>query len=256
MNEIKMEKRIVLGLMVATLSFSLCDALVDIFGHTYRDKISAEELNRRLTEGQFDPDATETAQLLADARNKYGKPEGSGDYTVHDLLYLATRPYPRPLKVCDANHFDHFKKVCKTLSGPTGNIRLLNYCIHCRDAHFEFCANQPEGLFNLEMEKFEPTTGLAEISEQISEYIDRHGGDDSEEDNIAYFMRKLANRNLITRNCAEMLKTVKRALLLFDEKDERTSKFLAEVQKTGSDLPQTFRVIYKRCAIISKLPRN
>lgn len=253
-GEIKMAKRIALVFMVAVITSGLCDAMY-IFDYEWKDEISLEKLNRHLTEERFHSDATEVARLLAITRNKRASyPQGSGGNSVYDLLILAKRSDKHLIEMCDAKHFGKFKKTCDSLSGPTGNARLLNYCNHCYWAHFEFCADERLVLFSNVVKNFEPITRLSTISRQISQYIVTDGEEDEpEENNISKFMRKLANRDSVTKNCADLVDTVKKTLLFFDEHDEETTKFLDEMEKGEYTHSRSIGMIYKRCAIITRL---
>lgn len=245
------ERRMVLVLMA--LSLGLCDAK-NIFGLEYKDEISVKKLNRRLIEAEFNPNATEVARLLAITKVKNSLPQGSGGNTIHELLKLAERSDEEPMEICKAYHFDEFRRICGSLSGPNGNARLLNYCNHCYKVQFEFCAHEIGSLFTYVVQNFYPISKLITISREISQYIVSDGEEEAtEEKNISEFMSEVANPGLIGEICVRLLKTVKKALLFFDAQDKETSKFLAWVEKTESNEPSQVDVIYNRCAIIDKL---
>lgn len=241
-------------LMVVALSLGLCDAK-NIFEVEYKDDISVLELEKRLTEEGPDLDATEVAGLLAITKDKeFNKKVVFGGVRFETLLHLAERSDREPAKNCYSNYFNYITKICGKLSGPTGNIRLLDYCIHCYRLQFDFCANEPGGLFNSVMNKFGWISQLADISESITEWIVSNDKKrDSDEKNISGFMSQLANRYFAIETCAMLLKFVKEEGLFFDKHDEKTTRLLAEVEKTKSDEPRTTHVIYKRCAIINRL---
>lgn len=234
-----MARIIVLFLMVAALSFGLCDG-VNIFGYEYKDEISLGQLKRHLAEEQCNLDAKTVAWLLAITERKNFIFHGSEGNSIEELLFVAERPDHNRVAVCDAYYFDKFENICQSLSGPTGNVHLLNYCNHCYKIQFEFCAKERPAILRYVVENFHPLSESAETSRQIAK-------------NIASDGEGKAPADLVIENCARLLKTVKEALLFFDKDDEETSKFLTEVESTELDSPFKADAIYRRCLIINKL---